>query len=177
MAAAQKTGVKARAGEEVWLNVNAGKVWYKISDPRVAGRSKVVAVKGGQTFRITTDDRELASSDIFDDKKDPFLNGVLKRIDERAETEPIEGQAVEQALTNDELVALLAKNGQAFQSAVKKLDERNVRRLAAIVEDEESGASVAQATFVKNYVIEHYRAGGQTTTGREILAEQAGPGA
>lgn len=170
-------GVKARDGEEVWLNVNAGKIWYKVSDPRVPGRSRTVSVKGGAQIRISTEDRELNSADIFDAQRDPFLNGALKRVDERAEAEPIEGYQAEQALTEDELTGLLAKSGQAFQSAVKKLDERNVRKLAEIVEDEESGASVAQATFVRRYVAENYRGGGQTTSGKEILAEQAGPAA
>lgn len=161
--------VKARPGEEVWQNTNRGKVWYMITDSR--GRDRYMSVPGGQQFRITTSDRELNSGNIFDVKQDPFLNGTLLRIDERAEAEKPAEFDDEQALTDEALTALLTKSGNSFQAAVKKLNERNVRRLAAII-DAGAEATTAQAAFMADYVRKTYWPQGITETNREILEEK-----
>lgn len=163
------SGVKAREGEEVWVNTLGGRLWYTVTDAK--GKERTVHARPDQQFRISTDDRELNSSNHADPKNDPFLNGRAKRVDERAEEELPEEYDAEQALTDKDLLLLLAKNGMAFQSAVKKLDERNARRLKALVEADDTTATVPQLNFVTQWVADQFRHGGQTSTGKELLSD------
>jgi hypothetical protein len=162
--------INARADEEIWLNPNLGNVWYMTTDTR--GRDKPIAARPGQRFRITQSDRELNNANVFDSAADPFLNGVLVRVDARAEAEQDPEYQSEQALTNEALFAMLAKSGMAFQSSVKKLDERNVLRLRALIDVSDSSASVAQVNFVKDYITKTYNVTVRTSTNEEIKEEK-----
>lgn len=162
-------GIKAREGEEVWVNTLGGRLWYTIWD--VNNRPQVRHARAGQRFRLSTDDREMNSSQISDPALDPFLNGNAKRVDERAADEVPEDYQADQALEDKDLMLLLAKSGNAFQSAVKKLNEKNARRLKDIVEAQDSTATVSQLNFVQTFVAETYKHGGQTSTGKELMAD------
>lgn len=180
----------AAAGEEIWLNTLAGTLYYFTTDRN--GKRRGASVRGGKTFRVTEYDRELMSDEIADDERNPFLNGRLKRVDDRiAASDPETGEVnqedaeagktplpdghkVEQALEGDDLLDVLNKNGMAFQSAVKKLDERNVRALKALTKRDGVEATVKQVEFLDAYIQENFRAGGATTTGIELLSDPRG---
>lgn len=154
-------GVRARADEEVWLNTGQGKVHVRVTDPRRPKATKVVTVRGGARLRLSTEEREYNTAEFFDVAKDPFRNGILRRLDIPSEQKPLDPDYREdQALLDEDILALLVKNGNAFQAAVKALDARNCDRLRELVNDEDSPASQAQrkfvndhwkATFVKDY--------------------------
>lgn len=177
---------KALPGEEIWKNTMEGPLYYFTTDQNHKRTTR--SVRGNQTFIISAHDRELNSDQVSREERDPFRNGRLKRVDDRvapAGTEPAEAEAegktalpeghqADQALERDELVKLFEKNGMAFQTAVKKLDERNVRALVALGESEEVDPSQKQAEFLTKYVAENFRQGGATSTGREILEERGG---
>lgn len=174
---------KAAHGEEVWQNVMAGRFNYFLTDKN--GKRQYKHVLGGGTFRLTEDDRELISDDIINPKNDPFTNGRLKRVDSNIRTEETpeeeaegktelpEGYNPELAQSREDLAALFAKSGMAFQSAVKKLDERNARALKALSEDEGREVTVAQSKFLNDYIAENFRRGGPTSSGQEILDEKS----
>lgn len=158
--------VKAREGEEVWEITTPGRVWLTVTDDR--GRSKSVSVGGtgkpGARIRISTLDREMMQDSLVEDRSDPFVNGMLKRVDGDQNSD--ERTASDQALTSEELAELFEKKGNAFQSAVKKLNELNVRRLREMAEPLDAAAS--QIAFLDSHIEEHYRAGGDTPTYREL---------
>ena len=156
--------VKAREGEEVWETTVAGRIWVKVTDDR--GRTKDVSVgpKAGSRLRIKTDDREVIQDAILEDKSDPFTNGLLKRVDADQNENP--DTASEQAFTTEELAGFFEKTGNAFQAAVKKLNETNVRRLREMAEALDAKAS--QISFLDEHIEAHYRVGGDTPTYREL---------
>jgi len=136
--AASSRRPKARPGEEVWETTTDGTVWVPIVDVR--GRESYVEVGGvaGSVLRITSIDREVAQ-DRVPTGNDPFVNGMLRRIDADQNADP--KTASDQALGTDELVAVFTKSGTAFRAAVDKLSEHNVRRLYEAMELVDATAS------------------------------------
>lgn len=156
--------VKARPGEEIWETTTEGTVWVATTDDR--GRTKDVSVGGkvGARLRIKTEDREIVQDAILEDGSDPFTNGLLRRVD--ADQNADERTRSDQALTTEDLMAIYDKKGNAFQAAVKKLNEFNVRRLREVAEGLDATAS--QISFLDTYLEENYRGGGDTPTYREL---------
>ena len=177
-------GKKTVAGEEVWQNTMAGRFHYFTTDQN--GKRRRMVARGGQLIRITPHDRELISDEIALERRNPFLNGRLKRVDNQILTEdtpdeeaegktPLpEGHQAELANTEADLREIFAKNGMAFQTAVKKLDERNIRQLKALSESESVEVTVKQAEFLKKHIDENFKLGGATSSGKEILSEPSG---
>jgi hypothetical protein len=145
---------RAREGEEIWETTTEGLVWVPIVDTR--GREKEVKVGGrvGSRLRIATEDRELAEERLTDPKSSAFRNGMLVRIDTRkgdhADPDFDQGQEI----ATSELVAAFAKNGNAFQGYVNKLNELNQRRMLEM--GEAVDASVAQMSYLRE-VVDQYR--------------------
>jgi hypothetical protein len=151
---------------ETWEKTTAGGVWIQNVDPvRNTETPKRVRGKSGYRFRIPTRDREATSARFYEAERDPFRNGTLVRVDMDPEAviEAIPGYDADQALTDEALVAIFAKNGNAFQSAVKKLNERNCRRLADLAAANPETVRAAQVTFLSSYIVENYRVGGAPT--------------
>lgn len=163
---------KAREGEEIWETTIPGRIWVITTDDR--GKEKPISVgpKVGARLRIKSLDREVAQDSILTDDGDPFTNGMLKRVDADQNDNP--QTASTQALTTEELSAVYTKSGAAFQAAVRKLNELNVRRLREMAEVLDAKAS--QISFLDSHIEEHYKRGSDTPTYRELkgIGEVAG---
>lgn len=155
---------KARPGEEIWETTTPGRVWVITTDDR--GREKAVSVGGavGQRLRVKSLDREVAQDAILEDSSDPFTNGLLRRID--ADQNADEQTRSDQALSTEQLMDLYGKTGMAFQSAVRKLNELNVRRLREMADTLDAKAS--QISFMDEYIQATFKGGGDTPTYREL---------
>lgn len=158
--------LRVREGEEIWETTTEGRVWVTTSDAR--NKEKPVSVGGqvGQRLRISVDDREINQDAIMNAADDPFVNGLLKRIDQDQNDD--ERTKTDQALSSEDLAKLFAKSGNAFQSAVRKLNELNVRRLREMAEGLD--ASGSQVRFLDEHVAEHYRNEGTMPSYNEMLA-------
>lgn len=159
---------KARAGEEIWETTTEGRVWVTSTDDRGKERAVAVGGKVGQRLRIASLDREICQDRILDDTSDPFVNGLLKRID--ADQNADERTASQQALSTEELMSIFDKTGNAFQSAVRKLNELNVRRLREAADALDAKAS--QLAFLDEHLATNYKGGGDTPTYREMQADR-----
>jgi len=150
---------------ETWETTTAGGVWILSVDHRGVEKPRRIKGKAGHRFRCTAADREASGARFYDSKQDPFLNGTFVRADKAPEKvrEELPDYDVEQALTDAELVKVLASSGMAFQSKVRKLNERNVRRLVALAEGNPDLVSSAQEKFLEQHVVENYRPGGPPT--------------
>jgi hypothetical protein len=159
---------KAREGEEIWETTTAGTIWAMVTDDR--GKEKSVSVGGavGQRLRIKSLDREIGQDRVLDDASDPFVNGLLKRVD--ADQNLDERTQSEQVLSTEELMAIFDSTGNAFQSKVRKLNELNVRRLRDAAETLDAKAS--QLAFLDEHIAENYKGGGDTVTYREMQADR-----
>jgi len=170
--------VATREGEEIWQNTSRGDVYVRVSakKPGRPAGVKNVRVRGQGQLRINTTDRELFSEAVRNPKRNVFLNGTLKRLDEPTEAKPADpDHQADQALVDEELQALFERHGRAWQSDVRKLDERNCRRLKAMVEDPESQASQAQRSFLLKHLQDTYGNTHVPTHSKE-LQEEAGDG-
>lgn len=150
---------------ETWETTTAGGVWILSVDHRGAEKPRRIKGKAGFRFRCTEADREASGARFYDAKQDPFRNGTFVRVDKSVEktVEQIPDYDVEQALTDADLLKLLASSGMAFQAKVRKLNERNVRRLASLAEKNPELVSAAQEKFLTTHIVENYRPGGPPT--------------
>lgn len=160
-----------RDGEEVWETTTDGRVWVATTDIR--GKVKLVSAGGktGTRLRISSADREANQDRVIEDLDDPFTNGMLRRVD--ADQNADESTASDQALTTDDLMKLFAKSGMAFQSAVKKLNERNIRRMREMCEAVD--ASTSQVAFLDAYVAENFRKEGSMPSYKEMFTDDGRP--
>lgn len=153
--------VKAREGEEVWELTVPGRVWVKVTKFTRTGHPVTEAVswgpkKQGQQFRISTSDREMNQESVQDPQNDIFRNGMLVRVD--ADQNEDEDTASEDAVSTEDLLSIFNKNGNAFQSAVRKLGELPIRRMREIADAVD--ATNAQVRFLDELIEERYRRGG-----------------
>lgn len=150
---------------ETWETTTAGGVWILTVDHRGVEKPRRIKGVAGYKFRCTEADREASGARFYDAKQDPFLNGTFVRSGMPAEkvVEEIPNYDVEQAFSDDDLVKVLASSGMAFQTKVRKLNERNARRLAALAEDHPDLVSSAQEKFLTQHIMENYRPGGPPT--------------
>lgn len=156
-----KTAVKPREGEEVWELTVPGRVWVKVTKYTRSGHPITEVAswgpkKQGQQFRITTTDRELNQENVADPQHDIFRNGMLVRVD--APQNDDEMTASEDAVSTEDLLTIFEKNGNAFQSAVKKLGETPIRRLREMADAVD--ASNAQVRYLDEIIGERFRRGG-----------------
>lgn len=161
--------LRVREGEEIWETTTAGRVWVVTTDHRGHERRVSVGAKVGARLRITTVDREINQDRVMEDTSDPFRNGMLKRVDADQNTD--ERTASDQALTTEELLTVFAKSGMAFQAAVRKLNERNVRRLRELCEAVD--ASTSQVAFLDKYVDENFRQQGSMPSYDEMMGDSS----
>lgn len=150
---------------ETWEATTAGGVWVLQVDSRGVEKPRRIKGKPGFRFRVTTRDREASGARFYESAQDPFQNGTFVRVDKPKDkvVEEIPGYDVEQALTDPDLLKLFGASGNAFQAKVRKLNQRNVRRLAALAEENPELVSSAQEKFLEQHIIENYRPGGAPT--------------
>lgn len=150
--------------DEVWETTTAGTVWVIIPDSRGDMRQIKVGGRRGAKLRIATEDRIWNQERVADERHDPFTNGLLAQLSgPKPEPKPSITQdpqpaPVEQALATDKLVAIFAKHGNAFHSAVRGLNEVNLRRLRELAP--EVDASVKQVELIEQ-LLAPFQPGGQ----------------
>lgn len=156
---------RTRAGEEVWETTTDGTVYIPVVDAR--GREQVIQVGGaaGSILRIASLDREIAQ-DRVPDGTDVFRNGMLRRVD--ADQNEDEKTASTAAISTQQLIDIFTKAGNAFRSAVDKLDEFNVRRLHEAMEM--CDASVSQQNYL-NEKLAAFRPQGDLASYRDLRGE------
>lgn len=155
----------AQEGEEVWAIQVAGSVSLRVTTNNrfgqaVEGMTRVGPNRKGHSFRIKTVDREENQARCYDPQFDPFLNGMLVRVDADQQQDP--ATASSDALTTEQLLDIYEITGVKFERKVKGLGEIPLRRLVEV--GESMDASHKQITFVRDLIAERYTVGGPQTT-------------
>jgi len=155
----------AREGEEVWAIQVPGAVTLRVTTfnrfgQAVEGAMTVGPNRSGQQFRIKTEDREENQAICMSPEHDPFLNGMLVRVDADQQQDP--RTASKDALTTESLLDIFDLEGKAFEAKVRSLGELPLRRLADV--GESMDASHRQINFVRELIAERYTKGGPQTT-------------
>lgn len=148
--------------EEVWETNVLGRVWLNVTNKR--DEIVPISITKGQKLRITKRDREMNQDRIKLPERDPFTNGVFRRIDADQNTDP--RTVSTDALSTEELIAIFAKNGGQFEKAVSALQETPIRRMYVLADDLD--ATVNQVKFLKELLESRYGVGGDTPTYREL---------
>jgi len=158
--------VKARnADEEVWGMQVAGAVSLRVTQFNRFGQPVEASLtmgpnRQGQQFRIQKIDREENQARCMSKDHDPFLNGMLVRIDADQQEDPM--TASTDALSTEQLLEIYDLDTKKFQARVKGLGELPMRRLAEV--GESMDCSHLQITFVRDLIAERYSVGGPQTT-------------
>lgn len=151
-----------RPDEEVWESCVKGRVWVEITDAR--GMPKVTSTLGvGARLRITAEDRQRNQERIVDIQGDPFINGMLRRIDANQSEDPTTDSP--QALADEDLKMVFTLEQAAFEEYVSELNELNVRRMKDMAP---VNASVLQDKFLDEQLQTRWPIGGDTPTYREM---------
>ena len=151
-----------RPDEEIWESCVKGRVWVEVTDHR--GAPKVVSAVGvGSRVRITTHDRQRNQEAIRNEQDDPFINGMLRRVDEGASDD--EYTKSDQTHSDDDLKGVFELEQAAFEEYVKELNEINVRRMKEMAPVH---ASVLQDKFLTEQLETRWPIGGDTPTYREM---------
>lgn len=153
-----------REGEEIWELTVPGAVWVEVTNDRGKAVPLCVGGRPGARLRISTEDRIITQEQIVERELDPFVNGMLCRID--ADQQDDEKTASVDALTTEDLMKVFSKSGRAFQAAVDKLNQTSVRRMNEMAEDVDATAS--QITYLKDSIATRWPIGGDTKVYREI---------
>lgn len=157
---------RAREGQEIWETTTEGTVWVSVVDERNRERAVSVGGKVGSRLRLTALDREIVQDAILNSGSDPFTNGLLRRVDADQNLDP--ATSTDQAFSTEQLLVLFSKSGNAFQAAVRRLNEVNVRRMADMAEGVDASAS--QIAFLEALIEEKFRIHGSTPTYDEMMA-------
>jgi hypothetical protein len=158
--------VKARTKEEeVWAIQVPGTVSLRVTQNNRLGAiveaSLVIGPnRAGQQFRIQTSDREENQAAAVSREHDPFLNGMLVRIDQDQQADPITRST--DALGTEQLLDIYELAGDEFKARVETLGELALRRLAEV--GESMDCSHLQISFVRELMQERYSKGGPQTT-------------
>ena len=158
--------VKARnPDEEVWAIQVPGSVSLRVTQFNRFGQpTEAIMVMGpnraGQQFRIKSVDREENQARCMAPEGDPFLNGMLVRID--ADQQGVPETASTDALSTEQLLEIYDLDGEHFQSRVQALGELPLRRLAEV--GVTMDCSHLQITFVNDLIAERYSLGGPQST-------------
>ena len=151
-----------RPDEEVWESCVKGRVWVEITDHR--GAPKVISTLGvGARLRITAEDRIRNQERVRDPQGDPFINGMLVRVDQDAQLD--EYTESSQTHSDEDLKSIFELPQEAFEEYVKELNEINVRRMKEMAPVH---ASVLQDNFLTEQLQERWPIGGDTPTYREM---------
>lgn len=154
-----------RRDEEIWECQVEGTIYFEITNHKGAPAS--TSVKGvGSRIRVTTEDRILMQERILDRVNDPFVNGMMIRID--ADQQEDESTRSTDALSEAELIAVFDLEPADFAEYVSSLSEVNVRRLAGM--KKKAKITVEQAEYIQELIAEKYSVGGDTPTYREMQA-------
>lgn len=156
--------IAERPNEEIWELTVPGRVAVTIHDAR--GNPRDITAKGvGQRLRLTEEERLLLQEQFLDPENDFFVNGMLVRVDSRADKSEVSSDQ----LTDDDLRSLFGLPFEEFKSIVDGLGQVPVRRLSGLAIP--SGASVLQANYLTEQIAERWPVtSGDTPTYREMMA-------
>jgi|GEM_PF-3568551 len=154
-----------KEGEEAWAIQVPGSVSLRVTTfnrfgQAVEGMTTIGPNRVGHTFRIKVEDREENQARCVDPTFDPFLNGMLIRVD--GDQQQVEATASTDALSTEQLLDIYELAGAKFNTRVKALGELPLRRLAEV--GESMDCSHKQIEFVRNLLTERYTKGGPQTT-------------
>lgn len=188
--------VSVPEGVEAWKNCNAGLVYVRV--PLSGGREQIRKIKGGEVLRVTAEVRQMIQEAFSRPERDIFVNGTMKRVDNRIAEAPAEpsadeivgvdseapevqegktslpdGYDPERAVDDDDLVEIIGKFGTAFHAAVKKLSEGRARRLKALMASEEhvDNVKVSQVKWLDTYLAETFPHGKSSKTYLEMQSD------
>lgn len=159
--------VRARAGEEVWETTTSGRVWVEVTNERGQPRAVSAGGRTGARLRITVEDRELVQERIINREQDPFVNGMLVRVDADQQADPRTKSP--DALNTEQLMKVFSKTGKTFNSMVDSFSEVTVRRMLEMAEDVD--ATNSQISYLRQVIDDRYHIGGDTPTYREMQGE------
>lgn len=143
---------------ETWEITTEGRVWLQVTSFTRHGQpqDKDVSLgpkKIGQKLKISVSDRERNQENVSDPQFDPFLNGLLVRVD--ADQQQVKATMSTDALTTGDLLALYELRGEDFRAAVELLGQVPIRRLREMAETVD--ATTSQVTILDDVIQERYR--------------------
>lgn len=149
---------------EIWELTLPGRVTMTVTNSQ--GRPQEISAMGkGQRLRTSAEDRQIAEEGIRNPDNNPFLNGMLVRIDTEGH------QPAPNELSDADLGAIFELDQQDFQATVSALGEVNVRRLKAMFADVD--ASKSEIDFVNTLIEERFPIGGSMPTYDEMQPQTA----
>lgn len=155
--------VALRENEEVWELTVPGRIHIEVTN--IAGRPQPLTVSGvGQRLRIKTTDRQIVQERVRNAQNDPFLNGMLVRIDGRRS----ESERSPEELNDADLAEVFQLDRADFEAMVDAFGEVNVRRLEGMATAED--ASVNQVDYLKKSIATRWPiTSGSTKTYDEMM--------
>lgn len=109
----------------------------------------------GMRFDISTDDRVDNQRLIADKEHDPFVNGMLYRVD--GDQQAVEETASTQALSDEAVIEILDLKEPAFKARVSQLGEVAVRGIRDMAEA--AGASHGKVIWLDEHIRERFQPG------------------
>jgi len=149
-------------GEELWTSNVAGAIWVKVTNKR--DEVEGLQITAGQRLRITKRDREMNQDRIRDGKRDPFTNGMLKRLD--ADQNLDARTATPDALSVEEIMVIFSTTGPQFERKVASLSEVPIRRMRELAVDVD--ATQSQIKYLDDIIAERFAVGGTQPTYEEL---------
>lgn len=130
-----KPGMKAKEGEEIWAITVPGTVHLRILTPNRFGQMvdsemSMGPGRAGQQFRLKTIDREENQVRCVEPGLDPFLNGMLVRIDADQQADP--STASKDALSTQDLLDIFDLPNDRFAVRIADLGEVVTRRMIEV---------------------------------------------
>ena len=130
-----KPGMKAGEGEEIWTIQVPGTVHLRVLIPNRFGQmvdSEMSMGPGrqGHQFKLKTLDREENQSRCADPGLDPFLNGMLVRVDADQQDNP--ETASKDALSTEDILDIFDLSTEKFAVRIADLGEVVMRRMIEV---------------------------------------------
>lgn len=161
----------AQFEKEIWESTIPGRISVQVLNSR--GRPQEVSILGkGQRLRLTPEERVLVEEQVRDPQNNPFRNGMLVQVGGPAPEPEVDGSLpdTDQALLDADLGALFELRESDFEDAVRALSEINVRRLNAMVDEQD--ASKSQIDFLDKYIAETWPIGADTASNAEARGDR-----
>lgn len=122
----------------------------------------------GQRLRLTAYDRKVAQEQVRMPENDPFINGMLIRVDAGREVTKTPNE-----LSDDALADTFALDDDDFATMIDTLTQVNVRRLKAMSRDRK--ARQVQVEALEAMIDAKWRVGGDTPSNREARGDTDPP--
>jgi ABC-type ATPase with predicted acetyltransferase domain len=149
---------------EIWELTIPGRVCMHVHLP--GGVVREIAGEGiGQRMRMTTYDRKVAQEVVRDPNNDPFINGMLVRVDIASKKVPKTPNELDDAA----LAEIFKLDDDDFVATLDTLTEVNVRRLKAMCR--KAKATTVQAEAINDLIAAKWKIGGDTPSNKEARGD------